>query len=209
MTTEQIYYIYSVNSKNKVTVYHDLASPFSYLGVSQAKKLISDRGAELILKPVLLGGIFKALNGPNVPLFEMNAAKQKYYLTDLQQWANFWGVPLQFSQAFPLRTVTAQRLLLIKPELTEGLYHAAWGDGIDIGDETWLKAFLLEQGYDAEKLLTGTQSPQIKEQLRANTEEALSRGAFGAPSFYLERPHQEPQLFWGQDRLQLLSEAMA
>ncbi|MAD61442.1 MAG: hypothetical protein CMH49_08035, partial [Myxococcales bacterium] len=142
------------------------------------------------------------------PLFAMNKPKQKYMGKDLQDWAKYWDVPFKFPQAFPLRTVQALRLSIIEPKLTQALYQEAWVQGHDLGDEEVLSRVLTDHGYDAEVYLEQTQTQSIKDQLRTNTEEAKDKGAFGAPSFILHRPDEATQLFWGQDRLTLLCEAL-
>ena len=191
-----------------VEVFHDFSSPFSYLGCQHVERLVNERGAELRWRPILLGALFKKIGAPNVPLFEMNAPKQRYMSKDLQDWANYWSVPFSFPKAFPLRTVTALRLALLEPSLTSILYRAAWGEGLNIGDHEILNTLLEDKGYPAQDLLERTQTVEIKELLKVNTQAAEEAGAFGAPSFVLHRPQEAPQLFWGQDRLPLLCEAL-
>ena len=191
-----------------VEVFHDFSSPFSYLGCQHLEKLVTERGAQVVWRPMLLGALFKSIGAPNVPLFAMNKPKQKYMGKDLQDWAKYWDVPFKFPQAFPLRTVQALRLSIIEPKLTQALYQEAWVQGHDLGDEEVLSRVLTDHGYDAEVYLEQTQTQSIKDQLRTNTEEAKDKGAFGAPSFILHRPDEATQLFWGQDRLTLLCEAL-
>ena len=125
-----------------VEVFHDFSSPFSYLGCQKVEQLITERGAEIRWRPMLLGALFKTVGAPNVPLLTMTDAKRKYMLKDLHDWASYWEVPFHFPDHFPLRTVTALRLAIIEPHLTPALYRAAWGDGLNIGDEKVLKDLL-------------------------------------------------------------------
>ena len=150
----------------------------------------------------------KSIGAPNVPLFAMTKPKQKYMSKDLQDWAKYWGVPFVFPKSFPLRTVKALRLALIEPKLTQTLYREAWVKGKDLGDEAVLAQLLSREGYNSQLYLEQCQAQKIKEQLRKNTEDARKKGAFGAPSFILHRPNEATQLFWGQDRLSLLCEAL-
>jgi len=191
-----------------VEIFHDFSSPFSYLGCQHAAHLITERGAEVHWRPMLLGALFKSVGTPIVPLFEMNTAKRAYMGKDLNDWASYWNVPFTFPQAFPLNTVTALRLAIIEPKLTGALYRAAWSEGRDLGDLEVLSQILEAEGVDAQALITRTQDPTIKTILRENTAAAEARGAFGAPSLVLHRPQEPPQLFWGQDRLELLCEAL-
>lgn len=191
-----------------VELYHDFASPFSYLGCQYAAHLIEARGAQLVWRPILLGALFRALKGPIVPLFEMSKAKQRYMLKDLGDWAERWGKPFKFPQGFPMNTVTALRLAIVEPTLTLPLYHAAWGEGLDLSKEETLHQVMHAQGYSSERLFAQAQEPEVKQQLRDNTLAAEQIKAFGVPSYVLHRPDEPPQLFWGQDRLRLLCEAI-
>lgn len=191
-----------------VELFHDFSSPFSYLGCQWAERLIHERGAQLIWRPILLGALFKSIGAPNIPLFTMSDSKRKYMLKDLNDWAARWEVPFSFPAHFPLRTVTALRLALIEPQLTLPLYRAAWAESRNIGEESVLRELLIASKLDPDEHLEKTKEPAIKDQLRANTEAAQAAGAFGAPSYVLHRPDEAPQLFWGQDRLELLCEAL-
>lgn len=191
-----------------VEIFHDFSSPFSYLGCQKVEQLVKERGADVIWRPMLLGALFKSIGAPNVPLFAMTKPKQKYMSKDLQDWAKYWGVPFVFPKSFPLRTVKALRLALIEPKLTQTLYREAWVKGKDLGDEAVLAQLLSREGYNSQLYLEQCQAQEIKEQLRKNTEDAQKKGAFGAPSFILHRPNEATQLFWGQDRLSLLCEAL-
>lgn len=191
-----------------VEVFHDFSSPFSYLGCQKVEHLVKERGAKIVWRPMLLGALFKSIGAPNVPLFSMTKPKQAYMSKDLQAWAQYWQVPFVFPVGFPLRTVKALRLALIEPTLTQALYQEAWCKGRDLGNDEVLADLLEAQGYEPKSYLSQTQDQEIKDQLRRNTEEAQEKGAFGAPSFVLHRPHEAQQLFWGQDRLGLLCEAL-
>ena len=127
---------------------------------------------------------------------------------DLNDWAKYWEVPFRFPKTFPLRTVNALRLAIAEPRLTAAIYRQAWAYGDDIGNEDILKTVISREGFDPRALLKRTQDHVIKEELRKNTADAERYGAFGAPSFILHRPQEPAQLFWGQDRLQLLCEAL-
>lgn len=191
-----------------VEIFHDFSSPFSYLGCQHAERLITDRGAEVRWRPMLLGALFKSIGAPIVPLFEMNEAKRTYMGKDLNDWAHYWEVPFVFPMDFPLNTVTALRLAIIDPSLTPTLYRAAWGEGLNLGDREVLSQLLQSRDLDVQSLFARAQDQTIKDTLRENTAAAEAQGAFGAPSFVLHRPDKPAQLFWGQDRLELLCEAI-
>lgn len=199
---------------SEVIFYHDLASPFSYLAATQVERVVALTGARLTWRPMLLGALFKSIGAPNVPLFEMSTPKRAYMGQELSRWARWWGVPFQQPKAFPLRTPTVLRLCLLEPRLTLPLYHAAWGEGRDIGDDHTLLELLaplcdaLSLPHTPAELLKASREPAIKEQLRVNTAEAEARGVFGAPTFEVRRSGEPPVLLWGQDRLEQLYHAL-
>lgn len=193
----------------EVVMYHDVASPFSYLASTQAARVVGELGARLTLRPILLGGLFRAIGAPNVPLFEMTPPKRRYVGQDLTRWARWWGVPLRFPDAFPLRSTLAQRVLVVEPRATAPLYEAAWARGLNIGDEAVVRAALEGAGLDAPALMAAAGEEGVKAQLRAHTEEAVARGVFGVPTFEVRCPGAPPALYWGQDRLELVAEHLA
>jgi 2-hydroxychromene-2-carboxylate isomerase len=179
-----------------IDFFHDFSSPYSYLAATQIKRVADQVGATVVFKPMLLGALFKAIGTANVPIFTFGKARQAYTLRDLHDWAAYWEVPFNFAPHFPMRTVTAGRVAIIRPETTADIYRAAWVDGVDLNDDAALSAALSGAGYDGEALIAATQDPDVKAQLRANTEEAVQLGACGAPTMVVNG-----QLFWGNDRL--------
>ncbi len=198
---------------HKVRVIFDLSSPFSYLGVTQIEALCARHGAEVIWHPVLLGGLFRLVGTPDVPLFAMSEARQAYQTQDLLRHAEQWGVPFVFNPHFPLRTVTAQRLIVgvLKDAPTKAaaliarLYRAAWAESADMADEALLKKCCADVGVDPEKALAVAQSADTKQALFSLTQQAADLGAFGAPTFIID----DRDVFWGQDRLSLLDWALS
>src|SRR5262245_7838223 len=121
----------------------DCSSPFSYLGSTQIERVVreADPGRGVRFRPFLLGGLFKAIGTPLVPIAAMPEAKRRLHLHDLARWADVWGVPFRFSSRFPLRTVDAMRLLLLAPEerrtpLVHALMRTTWVDDRDPADRT-------------------------------------------------------------------------
>lgn len=177
-----------------VDFWFDYSSPFAFLAATQIRGLAERTGAEIRLRPFLLGALFKALGQADVPLFAFSDAKRRWYLRDLMLWAERWGVPFHFSPHFPLRTVLALRCTLASPDpqaFSERVFRAAWIEGRDIGDPAVLRYL----GGDPD-LAEGQRAA-----LYANNEEAVATGVFGTPTFILRRPGAGPQRFWGQDRI--------
>jgi len=189
----------------RLRFFHDFSSPFSYLASTQIQRIAQRQGATVEYVPILLGGLFRAIGTPMVPLFAMSEPRQAWMSRDMQNWARWWEVPLTFPSCFPLRTITPLRVSLVEPATIDALYRAAWVDDLDIGNETVLQSVLSKAGFDASALLEAAQSAEIKAQLRQNTELAAHLGVCGVPTFEVD----EGPLFWGQDRLHMVESALA
>lgn len=198
------------HGRARLELFHDFSSPYSYLGASQARRIASEHGAELVLRPMLLGALFRAVGTPLVPLQAMNATKARYQLQDLHDWAAWWGVPFSFPSTFPLRTVAALRVALVEPAVTPVLYQAAWVHDQDIGQDPVLCTVLDAAGFDGAALIAATQRPEVKAALRENTDLAAQIGACGAPTWRVSGEDRAgaalPEIvIWGQDRLDVVS----
>lgn len=179
-----------------VELFHDFASPYSYLGVLP---LLGRPG--VTLRPMLLGALFKTLGTPLVPIASYGEARQAWTHRDLHDQAALRGLSFAFPTVFPLNTVAALRVALVDPDTTRALYEAVWVHGQNIGRPEVLIDVLDQSGFDGRSLLEQTGEPAVKQALRANTERAVQLGVPGAPSYL----HAEG-VFWGQDRLPLIAE---
>lgn len=196
----------AINTKTapvRVRFFHDFSSPFSYLASTQIEDLCRSYDVPCKMTPVLLGALFKNIGTANVPLFTFSQAKRAYLAQDLERWASHWAVAFRFPSQFPIRTVHALRIALVKPELTHHLYRWAWDEGVDLGDEDCLRARLTHEVDSVDALFEAAQEASIKNQLRQNTSEAGALGVCGVPTFAVDFP-DETFLVWGQDRLCVL-----
>ena len=183
----------------------DYSSPFAYLGSTQIERLAREAGATVRFRPFLLGGLFRAIGTPLVPIAAMPDAKRRLVLLDLERWADVWGVPFRFATRFPLRTVDALRLTLLAPEdrrapLVHALMRATWAEDRDPADPSVLSAGCAEAGVDP---ALAHRTAEAKAALTVATEEAAGLGICGAPTFVVDG-----QLFWGQDRLDHVARAV-
>jgi len=188
-----------------VDAWIDYSSPFAYLGSTQIERVARDAGATVTFRPFLLGGLFRAIGTPLVPLDIMPEPKARYFRLELERWATRWGVPFRFSTRFPLRTVDALRLTLLSPEasrpaLVHALMRATWVDDRDPADPEVLRAAADEAGVDRALV---ARLGDARESLIEQTELARTLGIPGAPTFVVGG-----ELFWGQDRLGLVAEAL-
>lgn len=192
----------------EVSFFFDFSSPFAYLASTQIESVAARAGAMVRYRPFLLGALFKALGGPDVPLFSMPPVKQRHARDDMFRWADFHGVPLKFPTRFPMNTVKALRMILQLPEpqrapLMHAIFAAYWADDRDINDDAVLVELATSVGLDGAALVTGTKDDAVKAQLKSATDEAVKLGLFGAPTFMVG-----DLLFWGQDRLAFVEKAL-
>lgn len=188
--------------------FFDFSSPFAYLAATQVRALAAETDSRVVLQPFLLGGLFKALGTPNVPLFAMPEAKRRYYLVDLHRWADHYRVPFAFPTRFPMNTVKPLRLCLAAAEaerwpLVEAIFRAFWAEDRDIAATSVLREIASTRVDDADALLAAIERPEIKAALHRQTERALAAGICGAPSFVIG-----DDVYWGQDRLVLVRRAL-
>ncbi len=191
-----------------VEAFWDYSSPFAYLGMSQVDEVARRAGATVVSRPMLLGGLFKAIGQVNVPMASWSAERQAYVMADMPRWAAYWGVPFSFPTRFPMNSVKALRATLAAPAslqraLRDAIFRAYWAEDRDISDDAVLAELLAGAGADADQVLAATQAPEVKAELIAATQLAVDRGVFGAPTFIVEG-----ELYWGQDRLQLVDERL-
>lgn len=198
----------------EVELFFDYSSPFAYLGFERLAPVLERTGARLRLRPFLLGGLFRDIGQVDVPLFAQPAAKQRHTALDLERWAARGGVPYAFPARFPMNTVKALRVTLAAPEgarapLARALFRAYWGGpGRDLADDATLAELASSVGLDGPALAARARDADLRDALRASTDEARARGAFGAPTFFVHRPGAAPEMFWGQDRLGLVEAAL-
>ena len=186
----------------------DFSCPYAYVGSERIEALAARHGADLRWRPMLLGGVFKAIGGEG----SMSPAKARHNAHDMHRWADVRGVPFSLPAGHPMRTVGALRALLSLPEehwpaVIHGLYRAYWTRGLQPSEPATLRAVLGEAGLDAaaiDRALAADQDPAIRGELQRRTEEAVARGVFGAPTFFVGE-----KMFWGHDRLEQVARALA
>jgi 2-hydroxychromene-2-carboxylate isomerase len=188
----------------RLELFFDLSSPYSYLASTQVEAVAARAGAEVSWRPMVLGAVFKATS--NVMPAAVHA-KARWMGRDLSLWAEHYQVPFRFSSHFPVNAIKAMRLILVEPARAGAVTHAAfralWVDDQDVTAEPTLRAIASAGGVDPDRALAAIEQPAIKDALRANTDEAVARGAFGAPTILVG-----DELFWGNDRLQFVEAAL-
>lgn len=189
-----------------VDFYFDLVSPWSYLAHTQIDALAARHKATVNFIPALLGGIFKQ-TGNHAPI-EV-PAKGGYMLKELMRFAQLYDVPFKMNAKFPMNTVALMRGALVAQRegildaYRQRLYRAVWAENVDVTNMEIVADLLAEIGADVDLFMAGVQEPAIKQKLFDNTAEAVARGAFGMPTFFVGE-----EMFFGQDRLQFVEMAL-
>ncbi|VVQ32609.1 2-hydroxychromene-2-carboxylate isomerase [Pseudomonas fluorescens] len=192
-----------------VEFYFDLGSPATYLAYTQLPKICEQTDSQLIYIPILLGGVFKATGNASPATIP---AKGRYMFQDLDRYAKRYGVPLKFNPHFPINTLMLMRAVtgmqLRHPgrfqAFIDCLFHALWVEGRSLDDLATVASVLTQNGFDPNEVLALTADEEVKAALKDNTEKAVQRGVFGAPSMFVDN-----QLFFGQDRLDFILEALS
>ena len=195
-----------------IDFYFDISSPWTYLGFHNIQPLAAETGATIHWKPILVGGVFNSVN-PSVYAARGNPvpAKAAYQLKDMQDWARHCGLAIKFPPTvFPVNSVKAMRgCLWLEPQgklvsFATAVFEAYWGGDEDISRDEVLARICAQCGIDAAGFLAGIAQQEIKDHLKANTEELIRRGGFGSPTIFVNGD----DMYFGNDRLPLVRAAL-
>ena len=194
-----------------IEFFFDFGSPTAYLAYTQLPKIAQEAGVQLALRPMLLGGVFKA-TGNQTPVNVI--PKGKWMWGDMDLWAKKYGVPLVKNPWFIINTLPLMRgaagLQMSQRDpagfkaYVDVMFHNMWVEPVNLGDPAVVAEVLKGHGFDPEAFTTMIGDPMVKQKLIDNTDEAVKRGVFGAPTMFVG-----DQMFWGQDRLDFVREALA
>ena len=198
-------------SSKTVEFFFDFGSPTTYLAHTQLPRIAAETGAQLLYRPMLLGGVFKATGNASpvsVP------AKGRWMGDDITRWAKRHGVPFAFNPHFPINTLTLMRgavgLQLRHPAIftryVDAIFNAMWAQPRDMAQPAEVAAVLAPlaaDGLTADAFMALVADADVKAGLIKNTDEAVARGVFGAPTCFVG-----PAMFFGQDRLDFVREAL-
>jgi 2-hydroxychromene-2-carboxylate isomerase len=195
----------------RIEFFFDCSSPWTYLAFHGVQKLAADTGAEIVWRPILVGGVF---NQVNKSVYEQRAnpvpAKARYYVKDLQDWARAYGLSIGQPPVFPVNSVRAMRGALFAlargrvAVYTRAVFEAYWRDLEDISRDDVLARVVERAGLDRAAFFAAIDTPETKAELRANTDELIRRGGFGSPTFFVNGG----DMYFGNDRLPLVHRAL-
>ncbi len=186
-----------------LTFWFEFASTYSYLSAMRIEGLAGKAGVALVWKPFLLGPIFKAQGWDTSP-FNVYPAKGRYMVRDMERIASERVLAFQPPKPFPQNGVVAARLAIAgleegwTPAFVKAVYKFEFAEGRNIADRAVLGDALEAAGAAVERAFALAETQAVRQALRSNTEEAQSKGLFGAPSFTTEGG----EVFWGDDRLE-------
>jgi len=195
----------------KLELFFDISSPWTYLAFHRTESLAAEVGADLVWKPFLVGGVFISVT-PSVYQRRENPVpvKDAYYKKDMADWARYEGVKLISPTVFPLNSVGAMRGCFVAldegklPAYARACFEAYWRDDKDISKPEILGPLAAAAGMDETAFLAAINDDAVKQRLFAGTDEAIARGVFGSPTFFVN----DDDMYFGNDRLELIRAAI-
>jgi 2-hydroxychromene-2-carboxylate isomerase len=198
---------------NKIADYYFTpVSPWTYLGHDRFAALCAQYGATIRVKPCDIGGRIFPVSG-GLPLAKRAPQRRAYRMMELERWRTHLGMPLTLEpKFFPTNPESASLLIIAAARLgahpamalARAILKACWVEEKDVGDHATLHRIVIDAGLDADVLARMSQSNDVRALYDANTQEAIDRGVFGAPTYVIDG-----ELFWGQDRLDFVERALA
>ena len=194
----------------KIEYFYSLASPFALLGSEKFQAIAKKYNAEIIEKPCdLVGGIFSKTGG--VPVPQRSPQRQKYRLDEMKRWSEFLNIKINLKPKFfppkdphmPAKYTIAANLIGVKILFGHEILKGLWIEEKDISDEKNIELISEQFKIDFIKLSSLAKSEKVLKIYTDNTEEAIQKNVFGAPSYFFN-----DELFWGQDRLEFLERAL-
>lgn len=218
-----------VAGKVKLEFWYDFSSPWAFLGWTQIQRMQRMFGPELeiVMKPFLLGILFREVGAPNLPSSVISPAKGLWMRQDHVDWARYWNavnqqegspdknIDVYWADIFPIRTPTVLRVAMVEPSAVPALYRGCWEQNLDMAKDDVLVKVLDQAGYNGLKLLRKANTPEVKGKLRETTAEAKAQGLCGVPSYRVLRQDGEGEwvlqggVVWGQDELNVVEDLIA
>jgi len=194
----------------KLEFFYDCSSPWTYLAFSKIEDVARRHNADLIWRPILVGGVFNAVNPSVYETRERPVkAKARYYAKDLQDWAHLYGLKIGQPTVFPVNSVKAMRGAFVADEhgkisrYSRCVFEQYWGENRDISKDEVLRDIVGTVGLDEKEYFTKIASAEYKDRLKRNTDELIERGGFGSPTMFADGV-----MFFGNDRLMLVEHAL-
>jgi 2-hydroxychromene-2-carboxylate isomerase len=187
-----------------------LNSPWTYMGGERFIDMAARHGATVTVRPVNFGAVFAESGG--LPLPKRAPQRQAYRMMELKRWRDHLGIPLTLEpKYFPVDETLAAHMVIAARQrgddalgFSQAILRALWAEERDTGDRGTLMDIARSHGLDADAVIAMAESGEAEQLRRADTQEAIDRQVFGAPSYVYR-----DEIFWGQDRLEFLDRALA
>lgn len=186
-----------------IEFYYDFGSPNAYFVDAVIHRIAARHGVQVVLKPILLGGVFKATNNqPPLIAFSGVAHKTDYMRIEIARFIKRYEVPFLFNPHFPVMTVKTMRGAVAslgqpwEQRYYDTVMRALWHDGENMDDPDVIARVLTDAGLPAEQIMAEAQSDAVKSRLRELTDEAVARKVFGVPTMFVGQ-----EMFFGKDSL--------
>ena len=191
----------------KVEFFFDCSSPWTYLAFHRFQTIIKEVNVDIYWKPILVGGVFNKVNQDvyNNRL-NPNPLKFKYSRKDLQDWANYYKISINWPKIFPLNAVNVMRAVIVSETFDKLIpfsllcFENYWSKGIDISDLNILSKLAESIDIDKEIFQEEIKKQNTKDLLRSNTDELINRGGFGSPTIFINGD----DMYFGNDRMELV-----
>jgi 2-hydroxychromene-2-carboxylate isomerase len=205
----EAHFLMGSRMSRSIDYYFSLVSPWAYIGHTTFMDVAQRHGANVNFKPMSLSAVFPETGG--LPLAKRAPARQRYRIMELQRWREKRGVRLNIHPKFwPFNVENADHLTVAiirsganPDQFLRKAFAGVWADEKNLGEERTLVTLANDAGLPGEKLLADAMSEETKQMYRQNISDALAIDAFGSPCYVLDG-----EVFWGQDRIELLDDAL-
>ena len=197
----------------RIEFFYDLTSPWTYLAFTGIRPLAESYGATIEWRPILVGGVFNAVNQElydrREALFS-NKRMSDHVIKDLADWARLRGIEINWPSFHPASAVKCMRGCFVAEAedklltYSQAVFEAYWGRCEDVSQDPVLASIVEGIGMDPTAFIEAIQQQEVKDRLRANTEEVIERGGYGSPTMFVDGD----DMYFGNDRLPLVEAAL-
>jgi 2-hydroxychromene-2-carboxylate isomerase len=193
----------------QIDYYFSLSSPWAYIGHKLFREVVATYGLKVNHKPVVLVDLFSETGG--LPLIKRHPVRQRYRMLELQRWRDKRGLNFHFQpKHVPLNARLADGLVIAAIEaghdpdpFLRRAFAGVWEDQLDLADAATLVRLADASGLPGQALVERSATDEISQKYEQNRQDALSVDVFGSPAYVLDG-----EVFWGQDRIELLADAL-
>ena len=193
----------------QIDYYFSLSSPWAYIGHKLFREVVATYGLKVNHKPVVLVDLFSETGG--LPLVKRHPVRQRYRMLELQRWRDKRGLNFHFQPKHaPLNARLADGLVIAAIEaghdpdpFLRRAFAGVWEDQLDLADAATLVRLADASGLPGQALMERSATDEISQKYEQNRQDALSVDVFGSPAYVLDG-----EVFWGQDRIELLADAL-